>query len=86
MARIPQQGGCVFATRPRDYYANAHSTCRILARLLSERGMDTSTSADLGMHGTMASGTLIGRRLGVGSQSPLATAAADTDLRRYGTR
>lgn len=59
------KSGFVFATRPRDH-ASAQTTCRILAHLMNERGMDTSTPADLGLRGKMARGKAIGRALGAG--------------------
>lgn len=57
--------GFVFTTRAGDK-ARADTTCCILARRLGERGMDTSTPADLGMHGRMARGKVLGRQLGAG--------------------
>lgn len=76
------KSGFVFATRPRDH-ASAQTTCRMLARLLNERGMEASTPSDLGMHGRMARGRAIGRELGAGL--PMLDEFGKTELRRSET-
>jgi hypothetical protein len=70
--------GCVFAISSPDNDSSCDA-CRALANRLSARGMDASTSAELGLRESMADGRAIGRRLA--SQWPTLHLSASIDAR-----